>query len=75
MQAGLWDMPEHELHNLCVGDEPFPVGRPANGAHHVVVIHDDVDEGVGQQRNVLEGLSIRQPEECHGHNGRMVEDM
>ena len=46
--------PENKLDYLCVGDQPFPVGSPAKGTKEIVEVHEDMDEGVGQEGDLLQ---------------------
>lgn len=69
------NLPEDELHDLRTGYQPLPVWSFADGTQEVVVVHDDVDKGISQQCNLLQGLGICQPKECHWHHCGMVEDM
>lgn len=38
-------------------------------------VHDDVHAAVGKQGDLLQRLSRRQPQVCHHHHRRMVEDV
>lgn len=66
---------EDELDDLAVGDGALPGGADAEGAEEVVTVHDDVDGGIGEERDGEEGLGGLEPEVAHEEDGGVVVDV
>ena len=68
-------LPENKLHDLGICNEALPVWPPPKGAEEVIIVHEYVNECVGQQGNMLQGLCICQPEKCHWDDSGMMKNM
>ena len=56
-------------------DKLLPLWWLPDRAQEVVVVHDNVDGGVGEQRYLVQGLPLLQSEPAHDCYDGVVEDM